>query len=439
MIFESLQTKRHFISSKVVVGIDPARERHQAAIIDGNGIALCKPFSCKTDASGFSKLFTQLSILEVKVNPNTCVLAIERSCNLWQTLAHYAYGKGYPVVLVSPVTTKRSRPFFNHDFSKTDPKDAMLVASNAQSGYFDYFQDFSDPVRARSQLSRTYDKLRKNLVQNKQRLRNQVQLVFPEFLSVINSDIDTARFLLHDYFLPRHYLTLNVDEVAAGMEAVSHRQHGRETLCKLIELAQNSVGIPVPEQLEEAIRTSIRCWLILLETVKAEMKIVMQQLIVLAKQTSYFGILTSLKGVSETTAAFFIAETRELADFGHYKRLEKFAGLNLRQTESANYVGRRHISHMGNHRLSWVVYKMTEETARYVPEVRMKFLKRQLKNSEYRKNIVASSSQLLKLIVALVRANRPYQSHEDNLKALSVLEQQYQEKKARKKAYRLAS
>jgi len=439
MIFESLQTKRHFISGKVVAGVDPARERHQVAIIDGDGIALCKPFSCKTDASGFSKLFTQLSSLEVKVNPNTCVFAIERSCNLWQTLAHYASGKGYSVVLVSPVTTKRSRPFFNHDFSKTDPKDALLVASNAKSGYFDYFQDFSDPVRAKNQLSRTYDKLRKNLVQNKQRLRNQVQLVFPEFLSVINSDIDTARFLLHDYFLPRHYLTLNVDEVAAGMEAVSRKQHGNETLCQLVELAKNSVGIPVPDEMEAAVRASIRCWLTLLETIKAEMKLVMQQLIALAQQTSYFEILTSLKGVSETTAAFFIAETRELADFGHYKRLEKFAGLNLRQTESANYVGRRHISHMGNHRLSWVIYKMTEETARYIPEVRVKFLRRQMKGAEYRKNIVASSSQLLKLIVALVRANRPYRWDDDNLKAMTVLEQQYQEKKARKKAYRLAS
>ena len=118
------------------------------------------------------------------------------------------------------------------------------MASNAQSGYFDYFQNFSDPVRARSQLSLTYDKLRKNLVQNKQRLRDQIQLVFPEFLSVINSDIDTARLLLHDYFLPRHYLNLNVEKVVEQMEAASRKQHGLETLNKLIELAQKSVGIP---------------------------------------------------------------------------------------------------------------------------------------------------------------------------------------------------
>ena len=433
MIFESLQTKRHFISGKVIVGIDPARDRHQVAIIDADGIAMCNPFSCKTDAEGFNRLFEQLKTLEFKSKPESCVFAIERSCNFWVTLAHYAHGRGYRVVLVSPVATKRSRPFFDHDFSKSDPKDALLVASNAQSGYFDFFRDFSDHARAMHQLSLSYDKLRKNLVQNKQRLRDQVLLVFPEFLTVLDSDIDTARLLLHDYFLPRHYLGLDVDKVAAQMETVSRKQHGKTTLNKLTELAKKSVGIPVDEKLEIAVRLTIRSWLTMLETVRSQMDMIMAQLIAWAKQTPYFEILTSLKGISEVMASFYIAETREPAAFGHYKQIEKYAGLNLRGSQSANYIGPRHISHIGNHRLAWAIYKMTEETARYTPEVRMKFLRRQLKAPQYRKNIVATSSQLLKLIVALIARNQPYEWNQDNIRAMEVLEQQYNEKKARKR------
>jgi transposase len=331
------------------------------------------------------------------------------------------------------VSTKRSRPFFDHDFSKSDPKDALLVASNAQSGYFDFFRDFSDHARAMHQLSLSYDKLRKNLVQNKQRLRDQIQLVFPEFLTVLDSDIDTARFLLHDYFLPRHYLGLDVDKVAAQMEAVSRQQHGKASLHKLMELAQNSVGIPVDEALETAVGLTIRSWITMLETVKRQMDMIMAQLIAWAKQTPYFEILTSLKGISEVMASFYIAETREPDAFGHYKQIEKYAGLNLRGSQSANYIGPRHISHIGNHRLSWAIYRMTEETARYTPEVRMKFLRRQLKAPQYRKNIVATSSQLLKLIVALIARNQPYEWNPDNIRALEVLEQQYNEKKARRR------
>ena len=434
MSFDYLQTKRHFVSGKVIIGIDPARRKHQAAVIDALGISKGKSFSFKTNHHGYyTQLFKQLSTLDVEINPKSCIFAIERSCNLWQTLAHYLHHAGYAVVLVSPVTTRRSRPFFNHDFSKTDPKDAMLVASNARDGYFDYFQDFSAQIRAMHQLSLTYDKLRKNLVQNKQRLRSQIELVFPEFLSVLNSDIDTARLLLRDYFLPQHYLQLDLVEVTARMEAVSRKQHGKQTLLKLIELAKNSVGIPVCEEFEHAVRMTVTSWITMIETIQLQMKTIMKKMIALAKLTPYFEILLSLKGISEKMAAFFIAETRDLAQFGHYKKSEKYAGLNLRQTQSGNYTGRRHISRVGNHRLTWALYKMAEETARYIPEVRMKYLRRQLKEPMHRKNVLASSSNLLKLIVALIKDNRTYQHYEENIRALEVLELQYQEKKIRKR------
>lgn len=51
-----------------------------------------------------------------------------------------------------------------HDFSRTDPKDALLVASNARRGYFDFYREYSDEVKAMHSLSISYDKLRKNVV-----------------------------------------------------------------------------------------------------------------------------------------------------------------------------------------------------------------------------------------------------------------------------------
>ena len=36
--YNNLQTKRRFVSGKMIVGIDPANDKHQAAVIDSNGI-----------------------------------------------------------------------------------------------------------------------------------------------------------------------------------------------------------------------------------------------------------------------------------------------------------------------------------------------------------------------------------------------------------------
>ncbi len=163
------------------------------------------------------------------------------------------------------------------------------------------------------------------------------------------------------------------------------------------------------------------------------MNSVLEQLIPLVEQTPYFDILTSLKGISVKLAALFIAETRELCNYRHYKQLEKLIGYNLRQTDSGQYSGARHMSHIGNRRLAWIVYKMTEEAAKYVPEVRLKFLRRQLRKRSYRKNIIASAPTLLKLIVALVRENREYRYNPDLSEELKELEQKYLELKAKEK------
>jgi transposase len=113
--------------------------------------------------------------------------------------------------------------------------------------------------------------------------------------------------------------------------------------------------------------------------------------------------------VSDNLAAQFIAECKDLNNFTHYKQIEKMAGLNLRLNQSGSYIGGRHISHIGNRRLLRVIYQMTAETAMYIPEVRIKFLTRQLQHRAYCKNIIASSSALLQLIMALIKKRKTYE------------------------------
>ena len=158
------------------------------------------------------------------------VFALETSCNLWQTLAHYLHFSGYPVLLVNPLSTYHSRPLINHDYSHTDPKDALLVASNAQQGYFDHYRVYSPEINALHELSITYCKLRRNLLQQRARLRAVPGYVFPEFLHIVHLDTDTARYLLQDYFLPEHYLHMDIMSVGHEIAKISQKQYGPWTL-----------------------------------------------------------------------------------------------------------------------------------------------------------------------------------------------------------------
>jgi transposase len=435
--FQELQSKREFVRNKIVVGIDPAKRGFQAVALNPNGVLLSTPFKFDADHHGLHhSLWNNLSRRLEKFNTENLLFAVETSCNLWQPLCFYLHECGYRVLLVSPLTTKHSRPLVSHDFSRTDPKDALLMASNARDGYYDFYEGFTPHSSAMHRLSITYDKLRKNYVQNRLRIRALIEQVFPEFFKVLNLDTLTAKYLVKRYFLPQHYIEMDIEEEAGKIKKVSQRRHGKDTLLKLKELAIQSIGIRLDGVEITAARLSLECWLSLLETIEEQMKIIIDELIRLAKETPYFKPIVSVKGISEKLTALFIAETRDLSSFKHYKQIEKLAGLNLRQSQSGDYVGARYISRIGNRRLRWILYKMAEETVKYIPEVRVKYLRRQLSRRNYRKNIVASIPQVLKLIMVLNREQRAYANQDTHQKELRELEERYGQirKQQRKKA-----
>jgi transposase len=435
-----LQQKRTLINGKVIVGIDPAKTKHQAAIIDTHGVQLGKSFSFDVSLDGYTRtLWQKLTHMLPTCSRQTTVFAIETSCNLWLTLAFYLHHEGYRVLLVSPLTTYHSRPMVNHDFSRTDPKDALLVASNARQGFFDLYEDFPPLSNAMHRLTITYCKLRRELAQNRARLRAALEQLFPEFLQIVEPDTQTALYLLKRYLFPSDFLHLDLASEANALLAISRKQYGPQTLLQLQKAAHHSIGVVKSQQEAVAERLSVTSWLTLIETLSAQMQTVFTVLADYAARLPEYTILRSLKGISDLTAALFLGELRDIHRFTHYKQLEKKAGLNLRLRQSGQYVGARHISHIGSKRLSWLLYTMTEETARWVPEVRAKYLRRQLHRRNHRKSVVASIPQLLKLIMVLVKEHREYQLHPDSVIQMHALEKQYSQLKRQRNTTKQAA
>ncbi|MBT4174002.1 MAG: hypothetical protein HOE09_12755 [Candidatus Marinimicrobia bacterium] len=79
---------------------------------------------------------------------------------------------------------------------------------------------------------------------------------------------------------------------------------------------------------------------------------------------------------------------------------------------------------------------MTRETVKYIPEVQIKYLKRQIKRVNYTKNVIACTSPLLQLIMALVRDRRVYGYREESIAQIVQLKNKYE--KERKKRSRVA-
>ena len=127
--------RKQWVSGKIIVGIDPAKEKHQAVVLDEHRMQKGKAFTFDTSYEGYhKKLWEKLDAIVGSYNPDSLVFAVETACDLWRTIVEHLFKQGYTVLLVNPLTTYHSRPLMNSDYSKTDPKDALLVATNAQQG-----------------------------------------------------------------------------------------------------------------------------------------------------------------------------------------------------------------------------------------------------------------------------------------------------------------
>lgn len=408
---QKMQKRRSRIAGKTIIGIDPAKGKHQAAVIDANGLPVGNPFSFKDSYSGYyQRLHRQIEPLE------DFIFAIETSCNLWQRLAHHLHNQNHTVVQVSPMATHHARPSMSGAFSRTDVKDAFLVAMIAWQGNYIPFRTYSDDITARHELSLTYDKIRKTLQQQTARLRALIERVFPELLTLLRLDSLTARHLVRHYLLPGEYLQLDLAAESRNLRQISRNQHGLELLEHIQKLATASIALPRPAPIATAERLAANSWLDQMDLLEIHAKHVTEELIASAWQTPYMAPLVSLKGISDLLAALFIAEIREPDAFTHYKQIEKMAGYDLYVNESGRYRGRRRITHLGNPRLRWILYRMASETAKYVPEVRLKYLRR--KKGNRHKRLIACIPKMLQLIVVLLRERRPYRPHVETLLAL---------------------
>ena len=440
MQFSNLQMKRHFIAGKYVIGIDPSKEKSDAAVIDAFGLLKGKTFSFQNNHQGFQKqLWIYLNERVPEISKENTVFAIEAACNLWQKLADYLISQGYTVVILNPLSTYKARSLINHSFSKTDAKDALIVANSAREGYFDFYRIHSDATKAMHDLAVTYDKLKRSLTQTKLRLRALVELTFPEFPKIVKLSTNTALYLLEHYITPQEFIDANIFEAIRGMEKVSRKKKGFKEFKKLREAAKTSIGLSLDQEQVNAAHMARDAWIAMIKLLLAKIDAVQTQIIIMAKERPYYSILTSIKGISDISAALFIAELRDLYNFQHYKQIEAFAGIGLRNWDSGQYKGYRHISRIGNKRLRSIIFRMTTETKNHIPEVRTRFLNRKMIHDRYRKNIIACSSNLLKLIMVLVQENRPYEFREEKVKALQELELKFEQFKEKKKAYKKAS
>jgi transposase len=173
-------------------------------------------------------------------------MGMEPKGHYWWNLANWLADKGLNVVLVNPATTKRNKENRDNCPSKSDPKDALVIADVVSRGYYyEYTRQANVFQRLRTMMSD-----REFWVTNSVRLQNRIirwlDIRFPEYTAVFK-DWTCKRSLatLKEFPSPQDMESLSVAEIIASWRKHMQRAGGSTGIQKAAQLfsqARRSVG-----------------------------------------------------------------------------------------------------------------------------------------------------------------------------------------------------
>jgi transposase len=338
------------------VGIDVAKEIHWARITDHRGIDLVKAFKVHNSTEGFENLQSKIETLRNKHGCNHVIVGMEPSGHYWRALGWYLklHDSKPDLVGVNPYHTKQAKEFSDNSQTKSDPKDALVIAHLIRNGnYFDTYLPEAEYAELRL-LNTERQRLMKQISRANNTLIAMLDEFFPEYSSVWgNVTCLTSLELLRTYAFPSDILSAPRKTLLDDIRKASKCKEGEKLMMKMIQAATGSIGV------KEGLRAArLRILNLIDDLLHFEQKKVALELEMEAVMNALqLGeILQSVPGVGPIISAAFLGEVGDISRFDNWKQVRSLAGLNLVENSSGQHKGKTKISKRGRPYLRHMLY-----------------------------------------------------------------------------------
>jgi len=180
---EFIQFKKEIRGSEehLIVGIDVAKDKHNAFFGTATGETLLKRLIFENNIEGFEKLIIQVKAIKVQNGFKKVVFGLEPTANYHKPLGEHLIKCGHMVVLVSGVAVKRNRELLDGRWDKNDTKDSANVADLISQGKCLFYEYPSMLLRDLRNILSLKRRLKKQEHSSRVRIRNHLlALYFPE-------------------------------------------------------------------------------------------------------------------------------------------------------------------------------------------------------------------------------------------------------------------
>ncbi|MFL6558897.1 MAG: IS110 family transposase, partial [Bacillus sp. (in: firmicutes)] len=407
------------ISDKhLVVGVDIAQQFHVARAVNFRGIVVGDPLTFENNEDGFTILLHWINKLKRMNNLVTTIVGMEPTGHYWINLSKWLFEQNIDVVTVNPYHVKRNKENRDNTQSKSDKKDALVIADMVKNGYYSIVRPTSESFEELRVLMSNRDVIVKRLVSSINQLNRWVDVVFPELRQVFK-DVKGkgAIATLRLFPTPMELRSLQPHNVVIGWKSLMKRQPGLKKAQLLIHLAKRSIGT---RQALDAYKFHLQQLLEEYDLATTQLERVEQQVTEALKKIPYAQQLLTIKGISEISLAGILGEAGDLSGFSHGNSLLRHAGLHLAEASSGKWKGQIVISKRGRSRLRRFLYLATMSLVMNNPEFKsLHATNVKVKKIKKMNSIMKLVGKLARVFVGIAKRNESYRP--EKLQPLTTL------------------
>ena len=385
----------------VYAGIDVAKDKHEALVLDSDGVILAGPFSFNNDRQGFSAFLSTLC--SVCPDFSTLSVGLEATGHYSNNLVAFLLEHDISPIVLNPLHTNLYRKSLSLRKTKTHKLDAHAIVTMLQTECFDSVK-FADKTLDELKALTHY---RFSLVQECAKLKNSYArlcvVLFPELEKVV-SDLKQASVYALLSALPSSssIASCHLTRLTHLLSAHSNGRYGRKKALAIRNAARSSIGSDSPVQSLELKQT-----IALIQVLEDQIVAVEQMITPLVD--SLHSPLLSVPGISYTLASMIIAETGNFKAFHRAEQVLAFAGLEPSVYQSGHLASSHaKMVKRGSKYLRYALFNAAKHVCIWDDTFSAYLAKKRAEGKAYNVAVSHAAKKLTRVIFHLVKTDQPF-------------------------------
>jgi transposase len=385
------------------VGIDIAKNSHEAAILTDSGEMVGSTLKISNTTPGAQKLLS--NFIKAGVTADNVVIGMEATGHYWLAIYSFLVVQGYCVKVINPIVTDAYRNMSVRK-AKTDQIDAVVIARVLRLGEYKESPAADEQTLALRQLCRfrAYEvDLCSDLKRKSIALLDQV---FPEYAKLFSDTFGVAsREVLLNYSTPEELGQINTRKLANLLDKASKGRFGKDKALQIKDVAAHSFGITIAT---DAFAFQLRQLLEQISFIEDQVDLLDLEIAAYMKQSDSF--ITTIPGIGPVLGAVILSEVGDIARFDDGKKLVAYAGIDASISQSGNFEGTQmHMSKRGSPYLRRALYTAANVAAFHDPELSAYYQRLRLRGKHHGVAVGAIARKLCYIVYGVLTENRPYE------------------------------